>query len=249
MSYYGASGSKHVYVATDQPLYGLGSEPGAPQGKRIKSTADNPQLMAIMPAIEAAPVAKKIAEDYTVACLGLTDPSNSYNNIPALQAFKLWQSMGLFVVLKRRVGASFCGMWQDAKLGVPYSGPPAVFDWIAYGYPKENIGALLDDPDGYVWGLPYGDMSWDKYAQYIPAAAGGKAPATPPPPKVVTDPPKVEVKNGQPVVTPPASESGISLVHVGLGALAIFLAWKLLQGGEHASYEANVDDFEENCWE
>lgn len=242
MSYYGASGTKHLYVATDQPLYGLGNEP-VMAGKRIQSTADNPALMAHMAALESATVSKALAEESGIACLGVRDPYNEYNNIRAVQAFKLWQSMGKFVVLKRKnPNKNFCDEMHKLY-GATAMPTGEVMAWTGYAYPPENIGSLLDDPDAYVWGLPFGEMSWDKYAKFIPVAGGGTATKTPPPPPVITDPPKVEIKNGVPV----AAESGISLVHVAIGAAAIFVAWKLFGGGH--SYEANLDEYEENCWE
>jgi len=136
---------------------------------------------------------------------------------------------------------------------------PVATAWRAEAVVPNDIGKMLGRSDAYVWGMPYGKNDWAPYKQYIDAenptvGSSWQPPQFPPfqfppfqfPPIPGTTPP---VTSTPPVVTPPASESGISLVHVGLGALAIFLAWKLLKGGEGASYEANVDEFEENCWE
>lgn len=252
MSYYGASGSKHVYVATDQPLYGLGSEPGAPQGKRIQTVTDSPELMSALPAIESAKVSKFMALKTGRACPGLVlipTPVMSLegDTVTAGYIRNTWMSQGLFVVIFRN-GPDYIGCKFDGGAWDPNVHPSATA-WRLAAMTPNDIGKILGREDAYVWGMPYGKNDWAPYKEYIDAenptvgAQPWQFPGLPPfqfPEVPGTTPP---------VTTPPAAESRIGLVHIGIGIAFVFLTWKLLQGGEEASYEANVDDFEENCWE
>lgn len=245
MSYYGASGTKRVYVATDQPLYGLGSEP-SPAAPQINVVTKSDELMSpaadgkgtLMQAIENA-LASKGLGDLGVLCLGVGDKYNEYNNIPTRQIFQLWQSKGNFVVLRKGTGASFCS--QLDQYSFPTVSDQRAATWTAYEFPKENIGAIAGDPNSFVWGLPFGDTDWSKYAQYLPVAAGGTSTKTPELPKVVVEPPKVDPSTGK------VSAAGMPTWIPWAGAAVIaYFAWKWYEGRQ---YEANLDDYEQNCWD
>jgi len=240
MSYYGASGTKRVYVATDQPLYGLGEDPTPVSAATpLKSVTTSQELMGpssggqgtLLQAIEASLGSQYLAS-LGVLCLGVKSKSDEYDSVPVIQLFKLWQSEGKFVVL-RRAGFSMCQSWKPHT--VPSTSDPNVMGWTAYAYPVDNIGSIANDPDAYVWGLPYGDMDWSKYVKYIPASAGGTSTKTPEPPKVVTSPPKVDPTTGE----VKASMSWPSWGTWAAGAVLAYLGWTWWS---ERQYQSNVDE-------
>lgn len=240
MSYYGQMGTKHKYIDTSQPLYGLGSEPSAPAAGKILVVTDSPLLMSAVPGgtmlqeMENTPISADLAAAGMV-CFGNRSTSNMAL-MPAVGAFKNWQADGKFVVLRRGHGVAACSAVAGAA--APHLKPyvDEIAYWSAYAYPVENISSIQGDPGSFVWGLPYGDTDWSKYAPALAKAA--------PPPKVVTSPPVVDPKTGT------VSQAGLPWGKIALASLAGYLAWKFL--GSSGSYEANDDGDEEfaaNLWE
>jgi hypothetical protein len=146
MSYYGQMGSKHVYVATDQPLYGLGSEPGAPTAGKIRVVTDSQELMSPVPGgtllqqMENSPVSVPLA-DAGLVCFGSRSSGSLTALMPATAAFKNWQSQGKFVVLRKgfkKVCDASAGLMVHAQATVD----PRTFEWSAYAYPVENIASI-----------------------------------------------------------------------------------------------------------
>lgn len=243
MSYYGASGTKRVYVATDQPLYGLGEDPTPVSAATpLKSVTQSGVLMGpnvsgdgtLLKDIESSLGSQYLAS-LGVLCLGVKSKSDEYDAVPVIQLFKLWQSEGKFVVL-RNAGFSMCQSWSPHT--VPSTNDTRITSWTAYAYPVENIGSIASDPDAYVWGLPYGDMDWSKYVKYIPVSAGGTSTKTPDPPKVVVEPPTVNPTTGK----VEAASAWPSWAPWAAGAVLAYLGWKWWEGRQ---YEANLDDLED----
>ncbi len=240
MSYYGQMGTKHKYIDTSQPLYGLGSEPSAPAAGKILVVTDSAELMSAVPGgtllqeMENSPVSADLAAAGLV-CFGSRSSGSLTALMPAVAAFKDWQAQGKFVVLRKGFKKS-CDASAGIMVHAQTAVDPRTFEWSAYAYPVENISSIQGQYYSFVWGLPYGDTDWSKYAPALAKSA--------PPPKVVTSPPVVDPKTGT------VSQAGLPWGKIALAGVVGLLAWKFL--GSSGSYEANDDGDEEfaaNLWE
>lgn len=170
----GNSGDVSVGGGSDEPV--VISAP-------LQVPGDNAELMSkgtsggtLLNDIENSLASKALGELGTL-CLGLADAYNEYNNLPAIQIFRLWQAKGSFVVLRKGLGQQFCS--EMAKYGKPSTNNQAVFNWTAYEFPKENIGSIAGDPNAVVWGLPFEELDWTPYVKYVPGAGGNPTSAPP----------------------------------------------------------------------
>lgn len=232
MSYYGPSGTQHVYVDTSQPLYGLGTDDQSPISAQAELASTSAGGGTLLGNALAAPVSKNLALQTGVCCLGLVDKDNTYNNANLSAVATAWSNAGFFTVLKN--GPSPCGQWAAYGASAPLA-DPRLANYTAYAYPPENVAAAYRDHTCFVVGKP-SDYAANpgKYLAFIPEESGGTLKSTPPHPPVVTNPP----------ATPVVAESSITPTKVLLVVAAALLAFSVV-GGKMRSNE----EYEENCWE
>lgn len=227
MSYFGASGTKHTYIATDQPLYGLnglgslGTEaapsPYVPPGLQMAN--QDARATKAVQAIERVRVDSTVSLQSGVICPNRS-PSSPFTSAPAGDLMKQWAMEGFFVVIMLKAGA--CAIMGTAGIA----------EASVYKFPASSISAILNDPSAFVVYLPQmqasTDLAWGKYKQELatPAAA-------------VVNPVVQPVKSDLPATLPPASaEAGMSgpvklLLAVGLG----YVVYRFAKGSGYAQNE------------
>ena len=233
MSYFGASGTKHTYIATDQPLYGLnglgslGTEaapsPYVPPG--IQMANQDARATKAVQAIERVLVDSTVSLQSGVICPNRS-PSSPFTSAPAGDLMKQWAMEGFFVVIMLKAGA--CAIMGTAGIA----------EASVYKFPASSISAILNDPSAFVVYLPQmqasTDLAWGKYKQELatPAVA-------------VVNPVVQPVKTDLPATLPPASaEAGMSgpvklLLALGLG----YVVYRLAKGSSYAQNEYEDIDF------
>jgi hypothetical protein len=245
MSYYGASGTAHKYIATDQPLYGLGSLGG---GSGLGAFGTDPAPSPYVPpgiqlarqdaaCVAALPDLERILTDSTkalqtgVACPNLP-PAIPATAVAIGNVLKQWADEGSFVIMRQ--GAGSCGIM----------GTQGIASWSFYKFPKESIGGILNDPNSFVLYLPHNeastDFSWGKYKTYLNPGAGSTVNPTLP----VGPAPVVPVVPDLPFKVP-AEEQGLSgKAKLAIAAFVAFVAYKLFK---KPSYSTNEYEYEDLC--
>ena len=220
MSYYGASGTAHKYVATDQPLYGLGSFGlagglGAFGTESIPSTYAPPGIKLVAQDASVSSTIDSISETLVDAVTALQTgvlcwnrPAGPVNGGKAGNILRQWADEGNFVVFMRKAGPCIV----QGQSTPPYS---------AYKFSKDAIGAIANDPDAFVLYMPFREapteVSWAKYGLSKPA-----------------------VNPTVPVSVP--AEAGMSTgAKVAIAAVVAYVAYRVFKG---PSYSAN-EDFED----
>jgi hypothetical protein len=243
MSYYGASGTAHRYIATDQPLYGLGSlgggsglgafgtdpapSPYVPPGLQLAK--QDASCVAALPDLERILTDSGKALQTGVACPNVP-PALPVTAVAIGSVLKQWANEGSFVVMRQ--GAGSCAIM----------GTQGTASWSFYKFPKESIGGILNDPSSFVLYLPHDeastDFSWGKYKSYLSPGAGSTVNPTLP----VGPTPVVPVTPDLPFKVP-AEESGLSKpVKIAIAAAVAYVAYRLFK---KPSYSANEYDYED----
>lgn len=239
MSYYGASGTAHKYVATDQPLYGLGSFGlagglGAFGTEAIPSTYAPPGIKLVAQDASVSSTISSISETLVDVVTALQTgvlcwnrPAGPVNGGKAGNILRQWADEGNFVVFMRKAGPCIV----QGQSTPPYS---------AYKFSKSAIGAIANDPDAFVLYMPFREApteaSWSKYG-LNPGAGSTINPTLPVGPTPVVS---TEVPTSVPVSVP--AEAGMSTgAKVAIAAVVAYVAYRVFKG---PSYAAN-EDFED----
>lgn len=189
MSYYGATGTRRVYVDTSQPLWGLGSDPtpGTTARAQFNLAQQHPGLIGPMMNLGNR-AAVEDAFKNGVVCLGGDPPPQYTKRILARDALQHWAATGYWVVLRNHSGEP---MQLCTELTMtPEPGWP-LYGWTAYRMSKSSLSQILGDPNAYVFMGPddaFGEIGSQNKMTLADIAGTTHVPPVPVPPVPVPPP-------------------------------------------------------------